>query len=147
MRDLRDIFITKDNEEWIKVIESQDLNKFRKFLKKEKDTLPPEHRRLYLKDNLYLKDLMYTLILTAPGLTHLKSTARNYYRSKCLKPSLVGNFCSECTWFRAPPLIEDNPDLGPEERKKSCKELGALSTEIACEGFKQEVISEQKRFN
>jgi len=136
MSDLTSIYLTKENEKWINVLESEDIFKLRKLLKKEKNSLPPSHRRLYLRSDNDLKEFMYTLILSAPGLTHLKSKARNYLRSKKLGISLMGETCKNCYWFLTAPLIDDNPELAKDEVKKSCKELGALSADLACEGFK-----------
>ena len=135
MKDIQDIFITKNNKKWIDALAEESIFSLRKLLKKERGTLPQRYRRLYLEDEERLTKLMYTLIMYAPGLTHLKSKARNYFRANESDVEFPLNNCEDCKWFLIAPPTEDNLKIQGEDRFKSCEKLGALASDLACEGY------------
>jgi hypothetical protein len=147
VKELQNIFITDENRKWIETLKAENIFKLRKLLKKERDRLPNQYRRLYLADEEKLTDFMYTLILYGPGLTHLKAKARNYFRAKNSTLTRDIKNCGSCKWFIQPPPTEENKDIKGEDRFKSCQQLGALEKDISCEGFEEGDTHEQKTIN
>jgi hypothetical protein len=133
MRDISEIYITDENQKWINVLSTCDPAQFRTFLKKEKETLPSKYRNLYKSSNERITEFMYTLILHVPGLTHLKTQARNYFRRNNFGHPFENKTCGECVWFYKAPLIDENPEL--VKKGLSCKDLGAMASDVFCEGF------------
>lgn len=133
MKDLSEAYITRENKEWIEVLSTCDPKKFRQLLKKERLQMPSKYKTFYKESDKRITEFMYTLILYAPGLTHLKTRARNYFRHINLGMPFVNENCRNCRWFLQAPIVEENPELISDRR--SCKELGAIDDDSICEGF------------
>lgn len=80
------MILPEDTQKWVDALREKNLNKLRKLLKKNRDSLPPKFRRLYMDDDAKLEILLHFLRISYPFFTKAeREDSQKFLRLKDLQ--------------------------------------------------------------